>query len=1818
MKASKLKLVSLLICFPFIIEAQTISNVTITDSILCNGDLGGIIINILQSTPATNPLEIVVGSFPFSWGPTYFVKTTSASVLTITSIVIPSLPPGDYTIRLVDPVAYYAANPNGNGTSLAGIYDTWATIISFTEPDSLTATTTSTVGNMCFGDCIAEERLEIDGGTTPYSFAFNGGPMQTLIGNDSVQYFIALCENMYDVIVTDANGCPSLNVSFPPNLTSFIVNEPSDIIFTDTQSACDNYTWNGVTYSASGLYTYSTVNSDGCDSVTILDLIINSTSVTNNVFDTACGEYNWDGTVYNTSGVYANTFTAIDGCDSLVYLQLTVFEDSSVTYITACDSAQWNGVWYYNDTTVTDTGFVTSTSFGGVSSTNSGNEGNIWYFGENAGLDFNSGVPVALTDGQLNTMEGCASIADNNGDLLFYTDGMVVYNKNHTLMPNGTGLLGNNSSTQSSIIVKKPASSTIYYIFTADGITGSSGGLNYSEVDITLDGGLGDVTANKNILLIPFTCEKVTAIKHQNSSDFWIISPENNTNIIHSFLLTSAGINMTPILTTAQSPVSGVGYLKGSPDGSRIVLVNAWPLNFELYNFNNATGELTFQLQKFMASDPYGAEFSPNSNLLYISVWPGAGVWQFDLLAGSNTSIINSALYLGTAGGSGGALQLAPDNKIYQAVGGGWGAGVTILPVINNPDIVGIGSDFNVNGVDLGGKASMYGLPTFYSSIFNSPPSGCDSVATAIIAINNSTSNTTTDVDCGTYTWAAPLGDGNTYTASGIYSHVSTNAAGCTHTETLNLTIDNSTSNSTTQTSCDTYTWLVNNQTYTTSGTYSDVSTNAAGCTHTETLNLTIDNSTSTHADITICDIYFWPVTGQYYTTTDIYISTSVNSLNCTHIDTLGLTILNSSVHIDDVGIHCDNYTWIDGITYTTTNNTATFIYTNSLGCDSIIALELVISSLDISGIVTPELCDGYYDGSIDLTVTGSLGSLAYNWSGVNSFYSVDEDIYNLNPGNYDVVVTDNISQCTQVANYSINNGFYIQVNVNVIDVSCYDSLDGSIEITPINLTNPIYIWSDIPTSLEDRYNLTPGIYGLEISNNNCNKLYSFTIYQPDSLYLTAQQSSFICEGNFDGEIAIQVYGGTPNYLYFWSNWSNTATNSNLGPDLYSLTVLDDNDCILKDSFEILDYTIETIIINNDVLCFDDSTGSIDIEVSGGFQPYSYSWSNGSTTQDLYYLSSNQYSCTIIDYLGCTIDTFVYVNQPQILSALPIITNVSCYGENNGAVNLIISGGIAPYNIDWGSIDTNNLFEGTYHFEITDSNACILYDSVYIDEPDSFYVNVVTTDVQCYGEASGAIEIIIQSNSLSLPYTYSWSGPNLFSSTDEDLVSLYAGVYFLTIIDANLCEKELQISLNEPSGLSQYISIQASNYSGYHIACRGDNSGWISVNINGGYVPYSFLWYNGQTADSLSSLYAGIHSLIIQDGLGCTIEYEINLIEPSDNISGDIQSINNYNGFDISCYKGTDGGILEIPFGGVPPYYYELSTGQNTNPINFLGSGYYTLFLYDNNGCLWIDTITLYEPDSFYVNINSITDTCSRGVGKIEVSAYGGVSPYEYLWNINTSSPIVDNLASGDYNILISDLNECLIDKIIIVANLPKPDINFLVYSDYDNLYAQWENPIVFIDITDSDWQQILTWDWDYGDYTYGVDSISSHSYIETGTYTVVLTLTTSHNCIDTLSKKVIIDAYDLFIPNSFTPGKDDNINSVFLPYGIGVEDFEMNIFSRWGELLYSTSDINLGWNGKYFNSDKECQIGVYVYYIELKDIFGAIHKYEGKINLIR
>lgn len=359
-------------------------------------------------------------------------------------------------------------------------------------------------------------------------------------------------------------------------------------------------------------------------------------------------------------------------------------------------------------------------------------EANFWYFGHYAGMNFALGIPVALTNGALYTGEGCSSISTSTGNLQFYTDGRFVYNKDHSQMPHGSGLLGHSSSTQSGIIVPKPASTTQYYIFTVDAYDNSlANGLCYSRVDMTLDGGLGDVvTSEKNISLIPLTCEKVTAVGHSNGISIWVITHQWGTDAFYAYEITTAGVNLTPVISHTGPPLIGdmqasKGYIKVSPDGSKIAMANNTAFMVGIFSFNHANGTVTHLVTDYNfvnpggndPGGPYGVEFSANSHLLYIGEWKAnRKIYQYDLTSGDPTTILNSRVIVASVGQSSqpiGALQLGPDNRLYIARYEN-----PYISRINSPNVIGTGCGFVENALNLAGRESTYGLPPFIQSFF--------------------------------------------------------------------------------------------------------------------------------------------------------------------------------------------------------------------------------------------------------------------------------------------------------------------------------------------------------------------------------------------------------------------------------------------------------------------------------------------------------------------------------------------------------------------------------------------------------------------------------------------------------------------------------------------------------------------------------------------------------------------------------------------------------------------------------------------------------------------------------------------------------------------------------------------------------------------------------------------------------------------------------------------------------------------------------------------------------------------------------------------
>ena len=357
-----------------------------------------------------------------------------------------------------------------------------------------------------------------------------------------------------------------------------------------------------------------------------------------------------------------------------------------------------------------------------LSSLSAQKEGNIWYFGKGLGLDFNGDEPQLLKDGAMFTDEGCASISDHKGNLLFYTDGRKVWNQKHEVMPNGEDLMGHISATQSAVIIPKPRSRSTYYIFTVDAAENEfKNGLSYTEINMVADNGYGAVKI-KNIPLAAPTCEKVTAVVHENQKDFWVITHEWGTDRFFAFLVTERGVDIVPYVTSVGSKikgddlVNGSGYLKASPNGKRLALTIYSENRVELYDFDNSTGEVSNRIKLPKTADlAYGVEFSPDSDKLFVGSFKTGVIEQYDLLDYNQSAISKSRHIIRKEGRYNlGALQLGPDGRIYTTNLHG-----NYIGVIQNPNDYGTRCRTRDHYIRIGKDQGRLGLPTFIQTYFS-------------------------------------------------------------------------------------------------------------------------------------------------------------------------------------------------------------------------------------------------------------------------------------------------------------------------------------------------------------------------------------------------------------------------------------------------------------------------------------------------------------------------------------------------------------------------------------------------------------------------------------------------------------------------------------------------------------------------------------------------------------------------------------------------------------------------------------------------------------------------------------------------------------------------------------------------------------------------------------------------------------------------------------------------------------------------------------------------------------------------------------------
>lgn len=404
-------------------------------------------------------------------------------------------------------------------------------------------------------------------------------------------------------------------------------------------------------------------------------------------------------------------------------------------------------------------------------------QANNWYFGNQAGLDFNTSPPSVLLDGHLSTNEGCSSISDANGNLLFYTDGRTIWNAAHQKMPNADylndkGLYGDPSSTSSGLIVPHPGNPNQYFVFTVDephhqnaavypnkftgtydsGGTvpqaddGRNNGFNYSIVDMTLENGMGDVIMKKrNIHLvtydpndsqqIKYKCsEKITAVNGGDCNSIWVLT--HFVDKFYAFKVDDQGVDPNPVISTIGPTIptsayrrAAIGYLKASPDGEKLLIAHQTKSfnsasgqqgqngGVYLYDFDNLTGQVSNEQILIENINAYGVEFSAESKKAYATLEENgaARLYQWDLEA---SNIPGSIFALSGGNISSSALQLAPNKKIYLSL-----LGNSVLGVINKPELSGNAADYTTNislgAIDLQGRTATFGLPPFIQSIFS-------------------------------------------------------------------------------------------------------------------------------------------------------------------------------------------------------------------------------------------------------------------------------------------------------------------------------------------------------------------------------------------------------------------------------------------------------------------------------------------------------------------------------------------------------------------------------------------------------------------------------------------------------------------------------------------------------------------------------------------------------------------------------------------------------------------------------------------------------------------------------------------------------------------------------------------------------------------------------------------------------------------------------------------------------------------------------------------------------------------------------------------
>ncbi|MBT8196317.1 MAG: T9SS type A sorting domain-containing protein, partial [Bacteroidia bacterium] len=577
-------------------------------------------------------------------------------------------------------------------------------------------------------------------------------------------------------------------------------------------------------------------------------------------------------------------------------------------------------------------------------------------------------------------------------------------------------------------------------------------------------------------------------------------------------------------------------------------------------------------------------------------------------------------------------------------------------------------------------------------------------------------------------------------------------------------------------------------------------------------------------------------------------------------------------------------------------------------------------------------------------------------------------------------------------------------------------------------------------------------------------------------------KTNILCNGESTGALDLTVNSGASPFTFVWNDGTTSEDRSNLASGFYTVTVTDAKGCTKIINKAVLQpKELKLSIDRENSTCFKSNDGSLDAKVQGGTAPYTYLWNDGVTSEDRIDLAKGTYRLTVTDAHGCSISKARYISAPKRTVVKSTITNVNCFGNNDGAIDLTVTGGNGGNTYLWNTGATNKnisgITAGTYSVEITDKDGCKTSRNLTVVQPDAIALSTTSTDVLCHGNNSGAANVTVTGGTAN--YSYNWSNGSVAPQANN----LVAGTYSVEITDANGCTATEHATITEPMQLVAATS-------NVDVTCNGGTNGEVTASIAGGTAPYSYEWDNGNLTQTNNNLTAGTYSVTITDNNGCSVNSSATIAQPLA-MSTFIMNTN------VSCKNGTNGTAEALVANGVAPLSYMWSTGATTKTIDNLSSGVYSVTVTDANGCEATDFVIVNEPSQMLMTqLAGAMPTCNGGSdAEVMSMVYGGVAPYSFMWNTGATMQGLTMVAAGTYTLTVTDSRGCELTSSTTVADPALLTISAVS----QNAICSGTNSAA-IDITVSGGNPAYTYQWSNGATTEDLTNIAS------GLYTVTVT----------------------------------------------------------------------------------------------------------------